>query len=1020
MKTNFKWILSLFLALLVQFSFAQEKTITGVVTESGQPLPGVAVVVKSTKVGTETDFDGKFSIKAKKGDVIEFVYIGLKTESRVVGDANTINIAMTDDFALEGVVVEGYKSTARPKSNSAVATVSAKVIESRPNASFIASLQAQVPGLNIASGSGSPGSANTTIVLRGPGSINGNIEPLFVIDGIPANQVNFRSINPNDIANISVLKDAAATSVYGNRGANGVIIVTTKRGSFNTDLKVRYSVVTGFTTLQEHDYRLMNSRQLLQLQNTAGAGFGSTLSQEEIAAYDVNTNWEDVFFRTGISNDHNLSFTSGSKNMNSFVSLGYFEQEGIVPTTDIKRFTLRSNFGGKSENDKFNYGVNSNVSYSVRNQLEAETRTDISGNVLQNPLQGMLTSPSYLDPNNYIDGQQLFDEFGGPSFLITPYMLMDYLTPGNITNNYNELKLLINANASYKITKDITYSTRAGIDMTENTRVFARNPQSYLAIVATPPGAQFGGLVTESNVRDFSFNYTNQLNYNKIYNEKHSVDFSVFTEYFKAHLKSLGYSQTGLDPRTSSPGAGTGYIPFNPADPNNYRPTVNASKAEAGLFSYFSTFDYDYESKYGFGASLRRDASYRFTEDYKWGTFWSVSGRWNIDKEAFMDGIEFIDELKLRASYGTAGNQNISGPSIYAGSRVVRNLYATGNGYGNSPSIVPSQFGNIEARWETVTQGNIGLDFAVLKNKLRGTIDVYNKLTTDLYQNQNISPIVGLNPANGENNLDANLGDLQNRGVELLLAYDVIKTDDFLLTLNFNGSRNINKFTALPNNEPVIVGDLQINEVGGNLNQYFLIPYLGVNPANGNLLFLNINNEVTETPTADDRRSTGKNLFPIYQGGFGFDLTYKGWFATTQFSFVKDIWRFDFDLQRLNDPNSIANFQQSTDMLNAWTPTNTVTDVPSLNPTNLALDDLSDRWLRDASYVRLRFATIGYNFQPKVLDKTFLSSLRVFAQAENFLTWSRWRGFDPESNAASTFGGFPTPKIVSFGLDLSF
>jgi len=1015
MKTNFKWIYSLFLALLFQFSFAQEKTITGVVTESGQPLPGVTVLVKGTSNGTETDFDGKYSITAKVGDVLEFGYIGLKTETRIVGASNVVNIALAVDVAaLDEVVVEAYRKTSKAKSNIAVTTVSAKAIESRPNASFIQSLQAQVPGLNIASGSGSPGSSNTTIVLRGPGSINGNIEPLFVIDGIPANQVNFRSINPNDIESISVLKDAAATSVYGNRGANGVIVVTTKRGSFDSDLKIRYSVVTGFTTLQEHDYRLMNAQQLLQLQNDFGSGFGSTLTPEEIAAYDVNTNWEDQFFRTGISNDHNLSFTSGSKNQNSFISLGYFEQEGIVPTTDIKRFSLRSNFGGKSDNNKFNYGVNSNVSYSIRNQLEAETRAGIAGNVLQNPLQGMLSSPSYLDPNNYQNGQQLFDEFGAPSFLITPYMLQDYLNPGNITNNYNELKILINANGSYKLTDNITYSTRAGFDMTETTRVFARNPQSYLAIVATPPGAEFGGLVTESNARDFSFNYTNQLNYSNVFKEKHSVDFSVFTEYFKAHFKSLGYSQTGLDPRTSSPGAGTGYIPFNPADPTNYRPSVNASKAEAGLFSYFSTFDYDYDSKYGFGATVRRDASYRFTDDYQWGTFWSVSGRWNIDKESFMDDIKFVDDVKLRASYGTAGNQNIAGASIYAGSTIVRNLYGTGTGYGNTASLVPTQIANVEARWETVTQANVGLDFVVNKT-LRASFDIYKKTTSDLYQTRPVSPI------NATTGIAANLGDLENRGVELLLGYDVIKTDDLIVTLNFNGSRNINEFTSIPNEDGFVnVGDLQINELGGNLNQYFLIPYVGVNPANGNLLFLNINNEVTESPTADDRRSTGKNPFPIYQGGFGFDVNYKGFFATTQFSFVKDIWRFDFDLAGLNDPNSIANFQQSTDMLNYWTPTNTVTDVPALGVTNLALDALSDRWLRDASYLRLRFATIGYNFNDKVLDKTFLSSLRVFAQAENFLTWSSWRGFDPESNAASTFGGFPTPKIVSFGLDLSF
>ncbi|RAR47534.1 SusC/RagA family TonB-linked outer membrane protein [Flavobacterium lacus] len=1014
MKTNFRWIFTLLLALFMQLSFAQQKTVSGTITEGGMPLPGVTVILKGTSTGTQSDMNGKYSISAKQGDVLEFSYIGLKTQSVKVGASSSVNVVMEADVtSLSEVVVEGYRTTSKAKSNIASTTVSAKAIEGRPNASFIQTLQAQVPGLNISTGSGSPGSANTTIILRGVGSVNGNIEPLFVIDGVPANQVNFRSINPNDIESVSVLKDAAATSIYGNRGANGVIVVKTKRGVFDSKLSVRYSVISGFTTLQEHKYNLMNSKQLLQLQNDFGSGLGSTLSEQEIAAWEIDTDWEDVFFQTGISQDHNISFTSGSKNLNSYVSLGYFEQEGIVPGTQIKRFTFRNNFSGKSDNDKFNYSANINANYSKRNQLDQETRGDINGNVLQNPLQGMLSSVPYLDPNVYVSGQQLFDQFGGPSFQIVPYMLMDYLRPGNITSEINELKLLAQASGSYKLTKDLTFSSLGGIDMTENTRLFARNPQSYLAIAATPPGAQFGGLVTESNDRDFSFNLTNRLNYNKIFKDKHTFDLSLMTEYFKAHRKFMTYSQTGLDPRTSSPGAGTGYIPFNPATPTLYRPTVGAFKSQAGLFSYFSTVDYDYDSKYGFGASIRRDASYRFTDDYKWGTFWSVSGRWNINKEKFMEGSIF-DELKLRASYGTAGNQNISGPSIYAGSAVIRSLYGSGSGYGNQPGLFPLTPANRDARWETVGQANIGIDF-VINKRFRGSLDVYEKKTIDLYQDIVLSPI------NGVSSLAGNLGDLKNSGVEALLAYDLFKTNDFNLTLNFNGSYNKNEFTFIPAEGGFVnVGDLQINEIGGQVNQYFNIRYAGVNPANGNLLFLDANGAVTENPTSADRVSSGKGPIPVYQGGFGFDASYKGFYVTTQFSFVKDVWRYDFDLSSLTDPNGIANFPQTVDMANYWTPENPVTSVPALNATNLALDALSDRWLRDASYLRLRFASIGYNVPAKFLDKTFMSSLRIYGQAENFLTWSKWRGFDPESNAASTFGGYPTPKIVSFGLDLEF
>ncbi|RZK75315.1 MAG: hypothetical protein EOO92_16380, partial [Pedobacter sp.] len=277
---------------------------------------------------------------------------------------------------LKEVVITGYKTFSKKQSNVAVTTITAETIENRPNVSFVQSLQGQIPGLNISTGSGSPGSSNTTVILRGLGSLNGNTEPLYVIDGVPSNLLNFRTINSNDIQSVSVLKDAGATSIYGNRGANGVIVVKTKMGAFEQPLKVRYSGVTGFTTLQDHHYNIMSGQQLLTLERLKGVGDGAGMTDAEIAAAP-NTNWEDYFFQTGISQDHNVSFSQGSSNTNSFTSIGYFEQEGIVPNTDIKRISVRSNFTGKSANNRFNYTTNLYGGYSRRNELEQETRSDI-------------------------------------------------------------------------------------------------------------------------------------------------------------------------------------------------------------------------------------------------------------------------------------------------------------------------------------------------------------------------------------------------------------------------------------------------------------------------------------------------------------------------------------------------------------------------------------------------------------------------------------------------------------------
>lgn len=1017
MKSKCTWIFTLLLAFFIQSSFAQGKTITGVVTDQDRlPLPGASVMIEGTTTGTNTDVDGKFSINVAEGQTLVFSFVGTQTQKIRVGASSRIDVQLMNMLALEDVVVEGYRSTSRPRSNAAVTTVTAETIETRPNVSFVQSLQGQIPGLNISTGSGSPGSSNTTVILRGRGSINGNIEPLYVIDGVPSNLLNFRTINSNDIESVSVLKDAGATSQYGNRGANGVIVVRTKRGRYNSALQVRYTGVTGFTKLQEHDYRLANSTKLLGYERARGIGEGATggpggipLTDAEIAG-KPNTSWQDVFFSTGISMDHNLSLTQGTENTNSFTSLGYFEQEGIVPGTNIKRFSVRSNFNGKTANDKFNYGTNLYAGYSRRYQLEQETRTDINGNVLQNPLQGMLSSLPYLDPAVYQNGRQLFNDFGQPSFRITPYMLMDYLK--NIYNRYDEIKLLINGSASYKLTKDLTFGVNGGIDYTSFDRVFSRLPQSYLAIVAAEAGGygQFPGLETQQSQRDFAFNGNTRLNYKKVFGEKHTVDVSVLTEYYRAFIKTGSFSTTGLNDRTYSPGAGTGYVPFNPATPNLFVRTIGSGEAKVGLFSYFANADYDYDSKYGVGLSIRRDASNRFVDDNKWGTFWSVSGRWNLDQEAFLKDT-FVTELKLRASIGTAGNQAIGG-GTYALPNPYLTLYGTSSGYGNQTGVGLAQVANPTVRWETVKQTNLGVDF-VLDRRLSGTVDLYRKETIDLYQTLPQSAI------NGSYGISSNVGGMLNSGVEVLLNYDVFKpSSEFQLRLTANGSYNKNEMKDVPGGQQLL--PLQIQTDGGSAFQYFLVKYAGINPVNGNNLFYDIDGNLTETPTTGDRVATGKSALPTYQGGFGFDASYKGFFLTTQFTFVKDIYRFDFDLANLNNPENIGSFPVSDDFDRAWTPTNTRTDMPSLFASNTAGLDISDRFLRDASYLRLKFISFGYNVPSKFLERTFMKSARFYAQAENLLTWTNWRGFDPESNAASTFGGYPSPRVVSVGVDLSF
>lgn len=1054
MRSKLKWIFTLLLALTLQFSFAQEKTITGVVSDATGTLPGANVVVRGTNKGVQTDIDGKYSIQAKTGDVLVFTYVGMEDKTVTVGTSNTVNVTLETGVKLSEVVVLGYDKTAtKPKTVAATTTVSSESLQNRPNVTVLQSLAGNAPGLNVFSSSGSPGSAKFDLLIRGVGSINSSTDPLYVVDGVPTNSVVFRNINPEDIESISVLRDAAATSIYGSRSANGVVVIKTKAGKFDSKFAVSFSSTYGISDLPNDKYNIMNSVQLLTLQRQGigsgpiggGGGFsgplntflghtaGTPLTDEEIRRAP-NTDWRDVFFTSGTTQNHNLSFTVGSKNLNNFTSFSYLNQEGIVNNTDFQRFTFRTNFNGKSPNEKFKYGTNLTMAFSKRHQLGQETNANVNNNVIQNPLQGSLTGVPYYAENFYPgSGQALFDLIGtnfdaGNSILA----LQDLLVEGNQPNQFNELKILSTLTASYELTKDLTVNSRFGLDYNVSDRGFARAPWSYLAIAvretADPAGPlPYGGFEDITTTRDFGFNATTSLNYSKQFG-KHSIDAGVFTEYIKAHAKTNFFRQSGLDLLTYSFWSGAGYIDLDDENPNLLN-DVSVAKADAGLFSYFGSFTYDYDSRYGFDLVARRDASYRFVDDYKWGTFGSIGARWNIDRENFMKNSVF-NMLKLRASWGIQGNQNLGVPAyganpLYSNSQLTRDLIDLVGGYDNTVGYDVAQFGNNTLQWEEQIMVNLGLDFGIWKDRVSGTIDVYDRRTDKLFL------FIPLSAAPGAgSSLDGNNGTMVNRGIELSLRYKAFRGKDFNLEFFMNGSYNKNEITKL---ERTPAGDF-INEVGSMAYEFYMVPYVGVNTdgytdadgnfvaANGNYLFLDINNNITETPSNDnDRRRTGKSGTPVYQGGFGFNADYKGFFADAQFNWVKDVWRLDYTYLWLMSPSFVEGNNMSADILDAWTPTNTDTDVAALDAANFdTASDMSDKWLRDASYIRLRNVSFGYSFSKDLLKRSFMTGLKVFVQGENLYTWSNWKGYDPDSYEATNLGRFPAPRTISFGVNVEF
>ncbi|WOI21711.1 SusC/RagA family TonB-linked outer membrane protein [Nonlabens ulvanivorans] len=1004
MKTKLNGILTLFLALVVQFAIAQ--TVTGKVTDaSGEAVLGATVLVKGSSNATTTDFDGNYSINAKSTDILVISFAGYTPAEFLVGTQSVLNVILEE--SLEVVVIEGYRTVSKKTSNVAANTITSEQIENRPNASFIQRIQGQIPGLNIQTATGQPG-GNSLVQLRGPSSINGNTEPLFIIDGVPVDEDNFRSLNPNDIDTFTTLKDAAATAVFGNRGANGVIVITTKSGSYNSPLEISYSSSVGFSQILDNDYNLYNSQDYLRLEQRRGTGLGNTLTDAEINAFNVNTDWSDTFYRTGVVNNQNLSFRQGGKNLSSFTSLSYTEQEGTLVASKLQRFTLRSNISGKSDNGKFRYNTRFTTGYS-----QNETPGSLgSGSVFFNYAFGAFNALPYLDPADYdpaaLTGINAFN------IQASPFVLMDNIRFAG--SKVDEVKIVGGADFSYDIAKNLTANYAVGLDYTQTNSVSYEDPRAALSRVrATLDARTVDGNQSEAFSRDARFNSRANLNYVNNFgeNKEHTVTAAAYVEYVKAHLKSFNYRAEGLDPRTFSPGDGSSYIGDN-ANDDFFVPTVGSGKNEVGLFSYFAQADYDYNKKYGVSATLRRDSSSRFTDENKWGTFWSAAVRWNLDQEDFLAESD-INTLKLRASYGSIGNDRITG-GYYGSLSNTRTLFATGQGYSDNQTFVLGSLGDTSLRWETIKTANIGIEYGVWGSRLRGTLDFYIKRTEDLFINRNVSAITSTfaNPAN--------LGDLENKGVELSATYDVIKAKkqgDFNATVFANVAYNVNEITSLSVPDGIIDnGNTAIAE-GQSLNEYFVIPYVGVNPANGNALFRDINGDITENPTDDDRRYTGTDATPDAQGGFGFSLSYKNFFFENQWSFATGIDRFDFDLAGYLDPQDVGITQLSSDLERAWTPTNRITDVPSLDATNLNVPN-NDRFLQEADFLRLRFVQLGYSLPKIATDAIGMNSARVYVSAENLLTFSKWRGNDPERPDGATQYDFPTPKIFNLGLDISF
>jgi TonB-linked SusC/RagA family outer membrane protein len=990
MKTKFNGILTLFLSLVVQISFAQEKTISGTVSDKSGVLPGVSIVIEGTSKGAETDFDGKYTIKTSTGDVLVFRYLGYEIITKTVRASNTINVKMVEGGTqLEEVVITGYTSKARRATTGSITTIKSEAIENIPVANLAESLQGQSTGLLSISASGQPG-ANSTVQIRGSATVNGNSEPLYIIDGVAVssdaasdlgsggldnnNRDPLSNINASDIESITVLKDASSTSIYGARGANGIIMITTKRGKTGK-ARFEFSSLIGVSAKAVNKYESLNTVEFIELQRESdiNAGFSPAAAVLRSPDSDVNTDWNEYGYNdwTAMTSRYNFAVSGGTDKINYRTSLGYMDQEGIAVGSGLERYNLGLNINAKTSDIS---RVGGNVSLSKTRQTTALAESAYFASPVLAPYLFRPTTAPYLEdgtPNT------VNPVTGGTSFIQDLYYDKEGSNTERVmTSIYGELDLYEN----------LTFKTQFGFDKSYFNYSSYSNPLN----TSSPSG----GGASRAYQEVYNWTLTNSLRWSKVFNEKHAFDVLVAQEINKEGFDGFDISAEGF--------------------PNGILQNVGSAATVSGhdsatedssLASAFLNMNYEFNQKYNLNATIRRDGSSRFGENNKWGTFWSLGANWIISNEEFLKA-DWINLLKVKASYGIQGNLPSNRYDPY--SLLLNDVYN-----GNPTAYPSSTQGNPDLKWEEQKMFNIGLEFALFNYRLSGEVTYFSRNTEDLIFNQ------VLEASSGFTTRPVNVGAFKNTGFELELAYKIIDTEDFNWTFTTNLTKVDNEVTALDPGTEGAAGT-KIREVGEAWNTFYLQRWAGVDTATGAPMWLDADDNITFNYSDASREKVG-NADADYYGSFSNTLKYKNFDFNAVFTFSKGNEIYNSTSRITNSDGAFYGFNQSRQQLDRWQKPGDI----SANPVRITgngsqSNQQSTRWLEDGSYMRLRNLTLGYTLTEEVLKGTFLNSTRIFLQGTNILTFTNFNG-DPEQalNGTSWFV-YPNAQTVSLGINLSF
>jgi TonB-linked SusC/RagA family outer membrane protein len=1009
MKSKINLLLIILVALISQAANSQKQAITGTVTDdAGLPLPGVNVLLRGTSTGTQTDFDGNFSISAATGEILVFSFLGQKTVQKTVDASSVVNVTMQEDASqLDEIIVVGYGTQSKRTLTDNVAKLTSADMEGVPTPNFQNALVGKAAGVQITQTNGKA-EGGINIRVRGAASVSGGTQPLFVLDGIPlidptggiGSIGNGAPTNPlltlsaNEIESIDILKDASSAAIYGARGANGVVLITTKRGK-QGKAQFTFNLSQGFSE-PTNIRQWLNTDQYIELFteaaiNTFGQedGIAEAESTFDFLAGDtdwrtreVDTNWADEAFQQGFQSDADFSVSGADAKTSYFFSGAYNNTTATIRGNFLERINARTNVSHQFT-DKFKAGMNLSFSRTEIDRIAND-------NDFANPLQAIAQSP--LSPARLADGSPNPGTLYGNFLLDDENAFLNTIIRRTIGKFFGEYKFA----PSVKFNSDFSYDLFA---QTED------NFRGSKALFQSTNGQAFASDLTSE-----SYTFSNYATFDKSFNSRHNINAVVGTEFIKydRRVTSVTSQQFPSDDLTTVSGgaevtAGTGV------------------QLQSTFVSYFARATYDLDGKYLFKASIRRDGSSRFGSNQRFGTFPAFSAGWILSEENFLNESNTLSFLKLRGSWGQLGNADIGGdyPSLF--------LFS-GISYNQRPGLAPVQPGNNDLTWESSTQSDIGIDFGFLNGKISGEVDYYRKDTEDLLFS------VPLIPSSGAGSINQNIGTLKSDGFEFVLNTENISTDNLTWSTNFNISTNKIELLSLPNDNADIVSGLNINRVGEPVGAFFLREYAGVDPANGDALyFLNTENadgslnKETTTNINQAQRIVAGNPFPELIAGLTNTILYKDFDLsfTFQGEWGASIYNGGGIFQSVN-----GDFydNQDKEQMNRWQQPGDITNIPQARLFDGNGAGRSTRFLAKADFIRLRNLNFGYSLPSEVVEKMGISKLRLYVTGINLLTFTNYPFEDPEArsdvngqnNPGQTFYSAPPNRTVAIGLNVNF